>query len=193
NLSYLVEAKRKRRSPLPELWFHFIINRYNEGEMEEYVNLVDRLTSPVKHLFPPIIFWTNLLAFDEVADLVVAIPEQRREGILQKCQERGIYAIWNENVSHDKSMTQCTKWTEPFILVSGHLQPCCALNEANQRRYQEEHAFINVFEEDFHQFWDGDRLKNFVRTLQSGGINEVCRYCHIFNHPGIWRGLRRKM
>jgi MoaA/NifB/PqqE/SkfB family radical SAM enzyme len=187
NLRRLQEIKRARRSPLPELWFHFIIMKENMGEMLEYVDLVEDLARPVRHLSPPLIYFTNLLGFEEVREKCVVVPASLRRDVEARCRDRRIFYVWNENVRRDRPMRDCTKWTEPFILVSGHLQPCCALNEANARPYQEAHAFLNVFEEDFHDFWRGPGMRDFLRTLRSGGINEVCRQCHVYAHPGTRR------
>jgi MoaA/NifB/PqqE/SkfB family radical SAM enzyme len=187
NLNELIDIKLAQRSPLPELWFHFIVMRENLPEIEAYVEMVGDLTARIRHLSPPLIYFTNLLGFEEVKDFCVTVPAETRQRVEEACRKRGIFQVWNENVTHSKPMRQCTKWTEPFILVSGHLQPCCALNEANARPYQEQHAFINVFEEDFHRFWRGEGLRGFLRTLRSGGINDVCRNCHVFDHPETTR------
>ena len=187
NLNQLIDIKLDRRSPLPELWFHFIVMRENVDEMVEYVDMVADMTQRIRHLSPPLIYFTNLLGFEEVKDSCIIVPEEQRRIVEQRCRDRKVFYAWNENITRDKPMAQCTKWTEPFILVSGHLQPCCALNEANQRPYQEKHAFMNVFEEDFHDFWHGQGMKAFRQTMRSGGLNDVCRHCHVYHHPDTAR------
>jgi len=104
-------------------------------------------------------------------------------GIERKCRQRGIFSIFNENLSCDKPMRSCTKWNEPFVLVTGHVQPCCALNEANDRPYQERHAFLNLFEADFREWWNSGEKDTFVKNLRKGIVNPVCKNCHIFRHP----------
>ena len=187
NIGRLVEIKRRKSSPFPEMWFHFIVTAENVDEMEEYVDLVDRLTRPIRHLNAPLIFWTNLLGFQEVKDLCANVSEAQKARVMKKCREKKIFYVWNENLSEKQEMKNCTKWTEPFILVSGHIQPCCAINEANVRQFQRENSYLNVFESDFREFWYGPGMKNFLGTMQSGGINKICSYCHIFQHPEIKR------
>lgn len=183
NIRSMMRVKRELKSPIPELWFHFIINAHNVDEMEDYVELVADLAKEEKGLSAPIIYWTRLLSFAEVQDLV-AVPSRARMSEIQRmCRDRGIFAVLNENVVCDKPMSSCTKWNEPFVLVSGHLQPCCALNEANDRPYQEEHAFINVLEADFRDWWRSPRKEEFIRNLRRGVVNPVCKNCHIFKHP----------
>lgn len=183
NLRAMMRVKREMKSPIPELWFHFIINRHNIGEMEDYVDLVAELAQQEKGLSAPIIYWTRLLAFDEVEDLVAVPSRDRMVAIEKKCRAKGIFPILNENVACDKPMSLCTKWNEPFVLVTGHLQPCCALNEANDRPYQEEHAFLNVLENDFRRWWRSPQKSEFLANLKQGVVNPVCKNCHIFRHP----------
>jgi len=183
NIRSMLQVKAALRSPIPELWFHFIINRHNVDEMEDYVDLVADLAAEERGLSAPIIYWTNLLPFDEVEHLVSRPTEERMIDIEKKCRDRGIFSVVNENVACNKPMSSCAKWNEPFVLVTGHIQPCCALNEANDRPYQEEHAFANVLETDFRKWWHSRRKTEFVRNLRSGIVNSVCKNCHIFAHP----------
>lgn len=183
NVRSMMKVKRELHSPIPELWFHFIINRHNVHEMEDYVELVADLAREERGLSAPIIYWTKLLSFDEVKDLVAIPSKARMEKIEKMCRARGIFPIINENVQCDKPMSSCTKWNEPFVLVTGHLQPCCALNEANDRPYQEQHAFLNVLEKDFRDWWHSPQKREFVSNLRRGIVNPVCKNCHIFKHP----------
>lgn len=183
NIRTMVRLKREMRSPIPEFWFHFIINRHNVDEMEDYVDLVADLTKGEKGLSAPIIYWTNLLPFQEVEDLVSRPSVERMAAVVEKCRQKGIFPVVNENVTCDKPMSSCTKWNEPFVLVSGHVQPCCALNEANDRPYQEEHAFGNLFDMDFRIWWKSRGKKTFLENLRHGKVNPVCKNCHIFRHP----------
>jgi MoaA/NifB/PqqE/SkfB family radical SAM enzyme len=183
NIRAMMKVKREMKSPIPELWFHFIINRHNIDEMEEYVELVADLARAEMSLSAPIIYWTRLLAFDEVEQLVAVPSPARMREVAKKCRSYGIFPIINENVVCDKPMRSCTKWNEPFVLVTGHLQPCCALNEANDRPYQEEHAFMNILDTDFRRWWRSPEKEKFVENLKKGIVNPVCKNCHIFKHP----------
>jgi len=183
NIRTMIRIKREMRSPIPELWFHFIINKHNAEEMEQYVDLVADLCREDRRSSAPIIYWTNLLPFNEIEGLVAKPARERMLEIEKKCREKGIFPIVNENVTCDKTMRTCTKWNEPFVLVTGHVQPCCALNEANDRRYQEQHAFMNLLEADFRSWWHSPRKDEFLNNLAGGVVNPVCKNCHIFRHP----------
>lgn len=183
NIRTMVRLKQEMRSPIPEFWFHFIISKHNQHEMEDYVDLVADLMKEEKGLSAPIIYWTSLLAFDEVEDLVYRPSRERMAAISEKCRQYGIFPVVNENVTCDKPMSSCTKWNEPFVLVTGHIQPCCALNEANDRPYQEANAFGNLFEMDFRDWWKSHDQRVFIQNLRSGAVNPVCKNCHIYRHP----------
>lgn len=182
NIRSLMRMKREMNSPIPELWFHFIVNRYSLDEMEDYVDLVAELSKD-DGLSAPIIYWTSLLTFDETDRLVARPTRERLDGIEKRCREKGIFSIFNENLAYYKPMRSCTKWNEPFVLVTGHVQPCCALNEANARAQQRDLAFMNLFEADFRQWWYSAEKRTFVSNIAKGIVNPVCRNCHIFQHP----------
>ena len=183
NIWTLVKLKKELRSPIPELWFHFIINKHNIGEMKEYVDIVAEVADFERGFSAPLIYWTNLLAFDEVADWAIRPEREWVEEVKAYCAEKRVFHVFNENVTCAHPMRHCVHWTEPFVLATGHIQPCCALNEANTRAWQKEHSFANLLESDFRDWWRAPARKEFQRTIREGGINDICRYCHIYPHP----------
>jgi MoaA/NifB/PqqE/SkfB family radical SAM enzyme len=187
NLWNLVRLKREMKSPIPELWFHFIINKHNVSEMKEYVDLVAQVAEYERGFSAPLVYWTNMLAFDEVSDIATQPAEEWIEEVKAYCGEKRLFHVFNENIVSKAPMSHCTHWTEPFVLATGHIQPCCALNEANTREWQKAKAFTNLLEEDFRDWWASERRKEFIDALRSGGINDICRYCHIYPHPDSYR------
>ena len=190
NIKNLIKIKKKLKSPIPELWFHFIINKYNMDELFDYVDFVEQFVNMEKGLSKPVVYFTNLLSFKEIADLTVSIPKEKIVALEKYLRKKKMFYVFNENVVCNLPMKFCTKWTEPFILVTGDVQPCCAINEANVREYQIKYSFINIFKEDFKSFWYSDKMKKFLSTLRSGKINDICKYCHIYKHP---ESLRYKL
>jgi len=180
NISDFIQLKREMNSPLPELWFHYIITSLNVYEMPQFVDLVNSLVGD-KSTSAPIIYWTSLLYFEEVKDLIPEIPAKIKEEAEERAKELSIYTVWNENVTCDKPITKCTKWTEPFVLVTGHVQPCCAINEANERDFQKKYAFANLFEKSYREVWDSEKFKNFVQMIHKGRVPIVCKNCRIYD------------
>lgn len=175
-----LDIKRKRRALLPELWFHFIINRDNVNEMADYVDFVADLVRDAPNA-ATLIFFTSLMEFKEVLPLKVwQVPGSIRDEVYRRAHGHGIYINWNENIARDQSPRNCTKWTEPFVLSSGHIQPCCVVNEANARQHQRDTAYINLFEKDFREYWRSPQFKSFLRTLHRNRLPAACRDCKIY-------------
>jgi radical SAM protein with 4Fe4S-binding SPASM domain len=178
NVRKLAELKREKKTPFPELWFHYIINKLNLGEMSEYVELVHSLVGDDSN-YATLIYWTRLLDFKEVKHLDVSLPANLKKDAIEKTDKYGIYNLWNEDITRDKPITKCTNWTEPFVLVTGHVQPCCVINEANERNYQKEFSFGNLFEEDFRDIWRSSQFKEFKSKLHQGKMPSICKNCRI--------------
>ncbi|OGS20351.1 MAG: hypothetical protein A3J83_02140 [Elusimicrobia bacterium RIFOXYA2_FULL_40_6] len=180
NVKGLIEAKKKYKTKIPELWFHYIVNKHNVSEMPQFVDLVHSIVSESKTNYATLIYFTSLLYFDKVLDLIPTIPKEIREQVVEKTKKYNIYLNWNENITCDKPAKDCTKWTEPFVLASGHIQPCCAINEANDRQFQKDYSFGNLFTEDFRTLWRADKLNKFKNAIHKGGIPRICKNCRLY-------------
>jgi MoaA/NifB/PqqE/SkfB family radical SAM enzyme len=180
NIHRLLDARDRRGSPLPEVWFHYIINRQNVAEMPRYIDLVHELTAGRKNAYATLVYFTSLLHFPEVTDLIPTIPAEIKQAVYEKADRYGIFVNWNENVSANKPIEDCTKWVEPFVLVTGHVQPCCAINMANARSYQKEHSWGNLLTEEFRDVWNSAKVAAFKKDIHAGRRPAVCKYCRIY-------------
>lgn len=180
NITNLFRIKKQQESAVPEVWFHYIITTENIAETPDFVDLVADMSSESRN-YATLIFWTSLLHFPEVEEMYVReiAPEVKAE-VERRAAARGIYSNWNQNTTALKSVRNCTRWTEPFILASGHVQPCCAINEANRRPYQRETAFANLLEEDFRDVWYSGRYQEFLETIRQGQLPRPCKHCRLF-------------
>jgi len=179
NINKLFAEKKKRGRRLPEVWFHYIINKDNVAEMPKYVDLVKQIADGGNN-YATLIYFTSLLYFNEVKDLIPQIPAETKAEVLKKAHEAGIFVNWNENVSCDKPIRDCTKWVEPFVLVTGHVQPCCAMNMANDREFQKENSWGNLLTEDFKDIWDSPKVREFKKRINSNIRPAVCKNCRIY-------------
>ncbi|MEW6074789.1 MAG: SPASM domain-containing protein [Candidatus Omnitrophota bacterium] len=183
NVRAFLALKKERRALLPELWFHFIINSYNFMEMADFVDMVAGLVKGVPNA-ATLIFYSNLMEFKEVMPYKVwNIPEDIRREVYKRAHRHGIYINWNENITRLDPPCKCTKWNEPFILSSGHLQPCCVINEANERQFQRDNAFLNVLEGNFYEFWHSEKFKEFIKLLRQNKFPKVCKNCKVYKIP----------
>ncbi|MFQ6126430.1 MAG: radical SAM/SPASM domain-containing protein [Candidatus Heimdallarchaeota archaeon] len=180
NVRALLRAKKELGSPVPELWFHYIVTKMNVYEMPKFLELVHSLKAD--ETGGTLVYWSDLLAFKEVRDLVVKIPEEVKCTLVKKSRELGIEMWWNPNVAPSEPITKCVGWTEPFILVTGHVQPCCVINEANQRDFQKKNAVGNLFEKPFSEIWNNE-YKKLRQMIRQGKVPEICKYCRVFKMP----------
>ncbi len=180
NVTKLMEIKERKKTPLPEIWFQMIITNLNVDKMPEYVDYIHNIIKDKKYSYATLIFWTNILSFNEVQYLATDIPDDIRKEVLARAQKYGIYINWNENIKPTNPASCCVRWNEPFILVTGHVQPCCIINQANQREHQKTYSFGNLFNEDFHDIWNSAKFKNFLKTLKHNRFPQICKYCRIY-------------
>jgi len=180
NLQTLMEIKEKKKSPLPEIWFQMIITKLNVGQMPDYVDFVYRMIKDKKYNYATLIFWTNILSFAEVQQLATEIPEDIRQEVLRRAKRYGLFINWNENIQPTNPPSCCVRWNEPFVLVTGHVQPCCIINQANQREHQKKYAFGNLLQQDFHDIWKSREFKDFLQTLKKNKFPPICRYCRVY-------------
>lgn len=180
NLCKFIELKIKHKTPFPEIWFHYIINKYNYQELPEFVKLVSSVIKKNANL-ATMIYFTNILHFKDVEHLRVSLPPEIKKVTELTAKKYGIYLGWNENINPTRPVCQCTRWTEPFILATGHVQPCCAINEANTRRYQKEKSLGNLLEIDFHEIWKKN-YRELIKKIHSNEFPEICKHCRNFIH-----------
>jgi len=180
NVKTLLEIKERKKSPLPEIWFQMIVTKINVSEMPDYVDLIHSIIKDKKFNYANLIFCTNILSFSEVKHLATDIPDAIRKEVLRRAANHNIFINWNENIEPTNPPGCCARWNEPFVLVTGHVQPCCIINQANQRLHQKQYAFGNLYEEDFHDIWKSDKFKAFLKTLRGDKFPMICKYCRLY-------------
>lgn len=180
NISTMLEIKEKRRSPFPEVWFQMIVTNINVNKMPDYVDLVYNLVKGKRYNYATLIFWSNILSFSEVQNLSTNIPEEIRKEVLGRAKKYGIFINWNENIKPVNPPSCCARWNEPFILVTGNVQPCCIINQANQREHQKLYSFGNLLGEDFRQIWRSKEFKGFLKVLKKDKFPAICKYCRLY-------------
>ena len=181
NIQKFVEFKKIKKSPLPELWFHYVVTNLNIDEMSPLLDLVKKLASNSNH--DTMITWSNALSFSDIKSIQGTIPHNLREEITEKAHKLGLYVNWNLNVVDSECqepVERCLKWTNPLILVTGHLMPCCITSEANDREHQKKYSLGNVFEKSFKQIWSSKEFYEFRKKLREGKLPAVCKNCRVY-------------
>lgn len=178
NLRYFFARKKEKNGYFPEIAFHFIVNKFNIGEIPRYLDLVRSLTGGKKE---DVQITRMLHNFKEVDYLFTEIPPEIIETTNQKAKIMDIDISWSADVPQEKPvMSNCTEWIMPFIFATGHVVPCCAGNEAGQRSFQKETALGNIFEKSFKDIWRGPKYKALRETLKRGGVPLSCQNCCLY-------------
>lgn len=177
NIKRFLEIRTKRRTPYPELSYHYIINKMNIDEVLPFVDLAKSLTGTESS----IIFTRMMHRFTENAGVFTDIPQDLGRQVRKKAEEAGLRIGWNADALENKPhISQCSFWIMPFIFVTGHVIPCCAGNEANKREFQKEYSLGNIFESKFKDIWNSDKYRQFRKMLHRGEVPIQCRDCPPF-------------
>lgn len=160
NINEIMDLKRSLRSKTPFVDVHFIVNRYNEHEINAIKNLskklgVDNLT--LKKFVPPpfVVQSENPSKFK---DILSFIPENVKYQYKLK---------FNENLS-----SLCNRsWISSVITWDGRMIPCCYDVNAT-------HCFGNVFDKNFQEVWNSNEMIAFRKNmLESKSRIALCQRC----------------
>lgn len=179
NLRYLFAEKRRRKSPLPIVDMHYIVNSDNEHEMADFVRLVRDLAGEQR---AGIQFTEVLYEFEGIQTRKVPITERRIREVMAEGRKQGVQVWINRNAEGrtKADMRDCNAWHSPFIFVDGTVVPCCARNESGNRRWQVERAMGNIFQQSFKEIWNGKAYTELRRKMRKGETPDYCDGCPVF-------------
>jgi len=179
NLKILFQYKKEKQSIYPKISFHYIVMKNNLNEIPSFIKFVSEISPE-----PVSIQITRMLHyFPEVHDLYTEISEE----FIQTCEiiasEKKVNISWNLDVSNNKPpISHCIEWTMPFIFATGHVIPCCATNESNNRNYQKKTAMGNIFETPFKEIWNGSRYRELREKIRRGSCPPACIHCCLYHY-----------
>ncbi|MAG08680.1 hypothetical protein CMO89_04350 [Candidatus Woesearchaeota archaeon] len=179
NIKNFTREKKKRGTKLPLIAFHYIVNKINQHEMEDFVRLIARICPKNEHIQ----FTNNLHEFEEIKDINTKITKEQIKRVDKVGEECKQTILWNLNTKADcnkVTMNNCIAWAMPYIFVTGHVIPCCAENEANRREFQKKTSMGNVFETPFREIWYGKKFTALRKMLRSGQTPKVCEDCPVY-------------
>ena len=137
NVQRFVELKKTLRSPLPEICFRFCFFKDNLDEVILVPSFLKSLVHNVKDYGDdPSINFVALLEFEETKDWAVEISPTII-GVTD-CRSRlyGFTNYWSHptHIEEEKPpLDYCTFWSEPYIMITGHVVPCCGTLMSNKR------------------------------------------------------------
>lgn len=187
NVKKLVRMKKELNSPLPEICFRFTFFKDN---VHEVVLLPDFLASLVDDVRDygdePSINIVALLEFEETKDWAVEIRPKAVQATNLISKTLGFKTYWSHvtHVEEEKApMDYCTFWSEPYIMITGHVVPDCAVLMSNNRESLEKLAFGNIHDRSLKEIWNDPYYREFRKQVVDSKrlVPEVCRGCRAFN------------
>lgn len=179
NLSYLFREKARRKSLLPIVDFHYIVQEANEHEM---VLFVDSAADLAEGQRVGIQFTEILREFPGIQAKKVPITQERMRQVIGRAKWRGVQVWFNRNAEGrpKADMRQCNAWHMPFIFVDGTVVPCCAQNERGDRPWQVARSMGNIFQQSFRQIWKDKPYADLRRLMRQGKTPAYCDGCPVF-------------
>ena len=187
NVQRLVEIKKIMVSPLPEICFRYCFFKDNVHEVRLIPSFLRSLVDDVKDYGDePSINIVALLEFEETKDWAVEIPQIDVDVANTVSKKLGFTNYWSHitHVEGEKApMDYCTFWSEPYIMITGHVVPDCAVMMSNSRKQLEQLSFGNIYERSLKEIWNSDRYKKFRRMVVNprAPVPKVCLGCRAFN------------
>ncbi|OHD69366.1 MAG: hypothetical protein A2W19_05500 [Spirochaetes bacterium RBG_16_49_21] len=179
NIRSLLRLKEEVDSPFPVLHFRFIVNKLNYKEMPDYIELIHSLPNRGTRARVEFI---GLIVFPGIEKYYIAMEEVPEEIVIRTYENALKYNI-NLYFSHASirlsSMTNCVRWTEPFVLVSGEIIQCCAVLMQTNREFLRRESFGNVFEKSFGEIWNSKKYKEFRKQIVTpdAKVPQICFDC----------------
>lgn len=188
NVRKLLQIKREMKSPLPELCFRFCFFKDNVHEVEHLPDFLASLADYDIQAYgdEPSINIVALLEFKETRDWAVEISPDVVKRTNEESQLLGFKNYWSHvtHIEEDKApLDYCTFWSEPYVMITGHVVPCCAVLMSNNRPDLETLAFGNINNQPLKEMWDSDYYRKFRKMVVNprAPVPKICLGCRAFN------------
>jgi len=186
NIKRFIQLKKEMNSPIPEICFRMAFFKHNIHEVKKMIDLISSLGGAKDLGDEPSINFVGLLEFKETKGWVREIPQNVIRKVNKKAKKYGITVFWS-HPSHDESekppLDYCIAWTEPYIMIRGHIVPCCGVLMSNKRKFLEKYAFGNAYKKPLKKIWNSKRYKEFRKLIVNpkGKVPLLCVGCKSFN------------
>jgi radical SAM protein with 4Fe4S-binding SPASM domain len=182
NIKYLLEAKKKARSKKPKIIWQFLVNKYNEHEIETAKKIADALKI--------IIDIRPIGLFDNEPDVkhgATSIEESKKQWLPQN--DAYISDFYKGEWRYPLYKEICPSlFTRVVVMADGRIVPCCEI-------WDKENAFGNLLTQSFDEIWYGqtyiDARSRALNLNFSPQIKSVCFGCNRFEiRPSLIDKLR---
>lgn len=186
NIKALLDAKRRAKSPLPEICFRFVVTKTNVKEMADFIRLIASLGNNWGDGSK--IHFVGLLDYPKIHDLYLeTIPQEHIDVAVRTSRNRGMLPVVFAHIEErlNPSVNRCLAWMEPyFALVPHHMVlPCCAVLMSNDRAKLAEYCFGDYTKEPMRQIWNHPYYKWFrsAVTKRDAPVPRLCQGCRAYD------------
>lgn len=195
NIKTLLKLKSDMASPFPVVHFRYLVTKMNYTEMPDYVELIAGLPNRGARARVEFI---GLIAFPGIEDQYIAlneIPGEMRLRVYENALKYNINLYFSHaDASCLPAISECVRWSEPFILFDGAVIPDCAILMQSRREFLKKISFGNVFDAPFMDIWNSKRYRDFRKLVvtPTGKVPESCLKCCAFSSSeraekhGVW-------
>lgn len=187
NIKRLVEFKKVKNTPLPELCFRYIVTTLNYHEIPKFVELVRTFGNGKELGDGSRIHFIGLLVFPEIRQYHLPdIPEEIQIEAIDKKKEinDGAEVVFTHTEpKRFPPINRCLAWMEPYIMMKGYVLPCCAIMMSNSRDFLRKHSFGNLYEKSFKEIWNSERYRTFRKTVNkpNAKVPLLCKGCRAYD------------
>lgn len=175
NVKKLTTIKRYLQSSVPIIIWQFIVNRYNEHEIEQAKKMADNLG---------ILFMTAKIGLsDDLPDLNFGEDVEVRKNYWLPKNREYIYQYYIGRHKYPLYETTCKQLFRTLIInYDGKVFPCCWVTN-------EDNSFGNLAKEAFNDIWNND-IYRYSRSLfrytisKKQKVSTVCSDCKIYRKKG---------
>jgi radical SAM protein with 4Fe4S-binding SPASM domain len=181
NMKRMVEVKKRLHSDNPQIVWQFIVNRYNEHEIEEARQMCKELDV--------ILDIQHMGLADELPDIDIDIPIEKRKSMWLPRNSNFVKSHYQGTYQYPLFEGICKQlFVNLNIAPDGKIFPCCWMIDKDS-------AFGDLLNESFDEIWNNKKYQDarsmfLRRNFQSSSLS-VCYRCNNFSkHPTFMDKLR---
>lgn len=180
NIRKFVKFKKQMKKRFPILNFHYIITSESKDEALPFLDFIHSLNTEIGE----VLVTPMLHSFKEAEKYAVDIDKKYVQEVESRAKKYKIPITINmaakqeaEGLEKKPPISECREYIMPFIFVTGHVTPCCAQNEANQRDWQKKLSLGNALNQPFKQIWYSPKYKKMRQLIRENKCPNECRLC----------------
>lgn len=184
NIRAFVRLKKQMKKRFPILNFHYIVTKNSKNELFSFLDFAHSLNTEIGEILV-----TPLLHdFKQAKGYAATIDKEYTEKVRAKASRLKIPITINLTAMKESGELAekplpsfCKEYIMPFIFVTGHISPCCGLNEANRREILKKNSPGNLFEKNISEIWYSAQYRRIRSTIRNNKLPRECALCPAYD------------